>query len=143
MHKRHVLRVLLIMWLLSLPLAWTMPARAALLPGVVAGTSAQACAVPVFVGTLQFSVNQGDGYKVVPTYAETYLRGIMACPITSPVKLGSVQRLVILSDQNAMVVYSSPNGGAYYVHRAWQIFAISAEQWGHIVGLLMPKGVNR
>jgi len=142
MHKRHVLRVLFIMCFL-LSLAWTMPARAALLPGVVAGASAQACAVPVFVGTLQFSINQGDGYKAVPTYAEAYLRSITACPITFPVKLGSVQRLVILSDQNAMVVYSSPNGGTYYVHRAWQIFAISADQWGHIVGLLMPKGVNR
>lgn len=123
-------------------LLWGVPVRGlTFLPRT--GALRQTCATPVFVGTLRFSINQGDGYKAVPTYADAYLRSITACPIMSPVKLGSVQRLVIMSDQNAMVVYSSPNGGVYYVHRAWQVFPISAEQWGRIVGLLMPKGVGK
>lgn len=85
---------------------------------------------------LQFSIN-GANYKPMSAQVNSYLKTITACPITQPIPMGAYQSLGFLADGDALTVRTV--GAQVYVYRAWKIYPISREQWGCIVGLLMPK----
>lgn len=107
----------------------------------VRGTS---CAEQVFAGsTLQFTITGAPPYKPVPSEARTVLQTIFACPITQPIVIDKVQSLGFLVDADAMVVWTARgNAPFYYVHRTWKVYPISREQWGNLIGMLMPKRIN-
>lgn len=106
---------------------------------VVSPVSAQnnACSVQVFAGaSLQVTFDGGATYQAATPQATYALRNIFACPITAAVKLGQYQPIGFLIDQRAIVVWSSPDGKWYYVHREWRVYALTSAQWKQITALL-------
>lgn len=142
--RRNSVRFLLIgSFLLSL-LLWGVPVRAEATPVRTGHLMQNKCGAQVFAGaSIQYSDNYGASYNIAPSFALAYLRTIAACQITSAVTLGVYQRVSLLIDGKAIIVYSSPDGTTYYVHREWRVYAITATQWRSIVALLSVKVGNR
>lgn len=124
--------------LLSL-LLWGAPVRAGFSPVRTGPAPQNRCAEQVFRGVTLVTFDYGASYAPINAIGAYTLRNIYACPITAPVTLGTYQPLGFRADQIAFIVWSSPDGKTFYVHRGWQIFALSAAQWQQIVGAVKLK----
>lgn len=94
----------------------------------------------VFAGaTLSYTLTYGAPYYPVNSVAGASLRNIYACPISQPVQLGTQQALGFLADNEALVVWSSPDFSTYYVHRGWNVYPLTADQWRGITAVVNLK----
>ena len=133
---RHSIRLLT---LLSLFLLWGTPVRADTLPARTGPVQQNACAEQVFRDVTLITTDGGATYTPVNSFGAWALRTVYACPITSPVALGTYQPIGFRAAQTAIIVWSSPDGRWYYVHREWRVFALPAARWQQIVQMVSVK----